>query len=158
MARLRDLPIPTPFDLPAFVDIVAARRGRPIVLRAWETLTPSLSGICFSWPTHDLICYVVGTSPAHQQHVILHELAHLLCGHEGLSQGERAALLFPDLAPRLLERRRETYTTEDEREAETLASLILERVGRTQAHALSNDQHTTNVLRFLDSLEGTALD
>jgi len=152
-ARLRDLPIPIPFDIQTFADAIAARRGRPIEICVWQIPDPTLSGICFSLPTTDII-FVKQTTPLHQQHVILHELFHLFCGHEGHAGEEIQTLLLPDITVKLSGLRRDTYANADEREAEMLASLVLTRVHRTQAHMPAPDLRTTDVLRLLDSLEG----
>ena len=58
---------------------------------------------------------------------------HLLCGHPPalVDEPELGQLLFPDLGPGTLRHvlRRAAYSGDKEREAELLASLILERVG-----------------------------
>jgi len=153
-AHLRDFPIPVPFDLHVLIDAIAVRRGRSIELYAWQIPLPDMSGICIALTSRDRIYYNAQTSPLHQQHIILHELCHLFCGHEGVAGDELKALLFPDLAERLFSLRRQKYATIDEQEAELLASLVLERVYRTQAYIPVPDLRTTNVLRLLDSLEG----
>ena len=130
--RLGELELAEPFDLRAFCDALAARRGRPIVL----VPVAGSSGPCGLWaatPTEDLVFYERDTSPLHQEHIILHEVCHLLCGHPPALVDERelGQLLVPDLAPGTLRHvlRRAAYSGDEEREAELLASLILERVG-----------------------------
>lgn len=130
-ARLRDLAIESPFDLDAFCRSLEGRRGRPICL----VPIPSLGGPYGLWvasPSADYIFYERDTGASHQQHIILHELSHLLCDHR-LVQGAAAAplhSLFPDLQPEMVRRAlaRAAYSTDDEREAELLASLIGERL------------------------------
>ena len=56
LARLRDLPLPEPFDVRALCEQVAERRGRPMRLMPIAGLT----GVCGLWiatDTTDLICY-----------------------------------------------------------------------------------------------------
>ena len=126
-ALLRELRMPVPFDARALCDQVAARRGRPIRLIPVGKLT----GVCGLWiatDTMDLIFYEQRTTPPHQEHIILHELSHLLCHHnpESTSLAVQAQHLVPNLAPELVRRilGRAGYSTMEEREAETLASMI----------------------------------
>ncbi|MEU5087753.1 hypothetical protein [Streptomyces sp. NPDC021356] len=77
--------------------------------------------------TGDHIFFETHTTPLHQEHIILHEIAHLLFDH-----GSQASLavdlthLFTDLSPATVRRLlgRTSYTTVQEQEAEMLASLI----------------------------------
>lgn len=41
------------------------------------------SGLLISYPTKDLIAYQADTTPAHQRHIVFHEIVHLLNGHLG---------------------------------------------------------------------------
>jgi hypothetical protein len=123
--RLRGITVPRPFDLDAFCTEVAARRGRPLIRRAAPGLsTEAPCGLWIATDRADHIFYDPGTSPLHAEHIVLHELAHILCDHSG-SAGAVARLL-PDLDPATVRRvlGRVSYTTEQEREAEMLASLI----------------------------------
>lgn len=129
-ALLRELPQPVPFEVNALCDAVAARRGRPIRLMPMT----GLAGLCGMWiatDTADLIFHESATTPPHQEHIVLHELAHVLCDHYPvtLDPAERAAMLFPGLDPAMVRRvlGRAGYTTAEEREAELLASLIRQR-------------------------------
>lgn len=130
-ARLQELELPDPFDVKSFCEALGERRGRPIQLHA----VAGDEGACGVWvsvPSADLIFYEQNTSPLHQEHIILHEVSHLLCGHAPapVSEHETLQLLFPDFELKTVELvlPRAGYSTEQEREAEILASLILERV------------------------------
>jgi hypothetical protein len=132
-ARLRDLDLPDPFDAGAFCRALALRRARPIALHGFH----SLDGPCGLWvatPGADFIFYERETTPLHQQHIILHEASHLLCGHRSVlaREDELLRFLLPDLDDELVRSvlRRAAYSVEDEREAELLASLIVERGSR----------------------------
>ncbi|MDP8928183.1 MAG: hypothetical protein M3O70_06295, partial [Actinomycetota bacterium] len=75
MLRLNELPLPVPFDITSFCDLLVPHRGRPIVLHPMT----SQAGICGSWiatPDADHIFYERDTSPLHQEHIIVHELSH----------------------------------------------------------------------------------
>ncbi|HZM76424.1 MAG TPA: hypothetical protein VFC19_11885 [Candidatus Limnocylindrales bacterium] len=129
-ALLRDLPTPVPFNVRALCEQVAARRGRPIRLIPVSGLT----GVCGVWiatDTTDLILYERETTLPHREHIVLHELSHLLCRHFPVSMplAAQAQPLLPDLDPEMvrLVLGRAGYSTVEEREAETLASLIRQR-------------------------------
>jgi hypothetical protein len=73
------------------------------------------------------------TSALHQEHIILHEVAHLLCEHQPvISHHEIGGLLCPDLERHVIERvlGRTCYATWAEQEAELIASLILTKAER----------------------------
>lgn len=129
--RVRELELPMPFDVESFCAVISEGRGRPIVLH------PAASGagpygLWAAGPSTDVIFYEEATSPLHQEHIILHELSHLLCSHEPapVTEDEVAELLFPHLKRDTIQRvlRRGGYSTDEEREAEIMASLIVERV------------------------------
>ena len=123
--RLRGIRVPRPFNLDAFCAEVAARRGRPLIRRPVPGLAAEAPcGMWIATDRTDHIFYDPGTSPLHAEHIVLHELAHILCDHSG-SAGALARL-FPDLDPAAVRRvlGRVSYTTEQEREAEMVASLI----------------------------------
>ena len=129
-ALLREVSLPVPFDIGALTEQLAARRGRPIRLIPMGGLT----GVCGLWiatDTVDLVFYESETTPPHREHIILHELAHVLCHHSPAPQSlaAQAQQLLPDVDPGLVHRilGRTGYSTVEEREAETLASLIRQR-------------------------------
>jgi hypothetical protein len=92
-------------------------------------------GVWLALSTEDLILFEQETSRLHQQHIILHEVGHLLCEHQGelLSAAEELQLLLPSLDPGMVRHvlHRNVYSTEEEREAELLAAMIVERAGQS---------------------------
>ncbi|TMR29446.1 hypothetical protein ETD85_32465 [Nonomuraea zeae] len=135
-ARLDKLPLPQPFTAEALCAQVAAQRGRPI------RLVPMArgAGVCGMWVSAgdcDLIFYEQATTSPHQQHIILHELSHLMCDHypAGLPHPDQWRHLLPDLDPQMVHRvlGRTTYSAIEEQEAELLASLIQARAGKLAA-------------------------
>ncbi|MGW5116432.1 ImmA/IrrE family metallo-endopeptidase [Streptomyces noursei] len=127
-ALLDTLPVPPSFDLETFLAGLAQQRGRPIKLQPWPGAGGSGApcGLWFATETADYICYEPGTSPLHQEQIILHECAHILCDHRlGIDLSE-AGRLLPDLGSSLIRRAlaRTSYTTRQEQEAEMLASLL----------------------------------
>ena len=137
-ARLRALDLPRRIELPALVERVSALRSRRIVVCPTGG-RPAPCGLWIAAPGRDYIFYEAETTPLHQAHIVLHELAHLLCGHQSAQVLEPSLLrlLVPDLEPSVLERvlRRASYDTEQEQEAEVLASLLLQRLGPAEPAA-----------------------
>ncbi|NUT98511.1 MAG: hypothetical protein HOY78_41530 [Saccharothrix sp.] len=146
-ALLRDLPAPAPFDARELCRQVAALRRRPIRLLPMTGLD-DVCGLWIATDTADLIFHESGTSPPHQDHIVLHELAHLLCDHRSASvtPADLTRVLLPHLDPDVVRRvlGRAAYTTEEEWEAETLASLIRQR----------DTPATTVTGRLRDALDG----
>lgn len=108
-----------PFSLDAVCARIAEQRGRPIRL---HPLPPEAaeSGVCGLWvgtETVDYVFYEAHTTPLHREHIVLHELGHILFGHHSLDARETDGR-----APVVLGRT--NYTTRQEREAEMLASMI----------------------------------
>src|SRR3569833_1034021 len=125
--RLRGVRIPQPFDLDAFCLEVESRRGRRLLRRAVPGLSSHAPcGVWIGTRDADHVFYDPGTSPLHAEHIVLHELAHILSGHSS------PEALLPGLAPAVVTRvlGRVGYSTEQEREAEMMASLIRGRPAR----------------------------
>ncbi|WP_204043253.1 hypothetical protein [Acrocarpospora phusangensis] len=129
-ARVGGLPLPVPFDVRMLSERVAEQRGRPIRLLPM-TGHWGLWGLWVSVDTADMIFYEEATTPPHQDHIILHELCHILCDHypTPLAPAEHARLLLPDLDPEMVRRvlGRTAYSVVEEQEAELMASLIWQR-------------------------------
>ncbi|MDH6144130.1 hypothetical protein P3T35_006167 [Kitasatospora sp. GP30] len=132
--RLARLELPHRFGTQQLREAVALMRGKPIVLQplGLNTSADTPCGIRVETPTADILYVEQGTSPAHQMHILAHEISHILCDHPGsLSLGDGAAAAI-GLNPTLIQRMsgRTAYTTADEREAEYMATLIRQRVYR----------------------------
>lgn len=113
-----------------------ARRGRPIELVPISAdITSGPCGTLISTDTTDYVFYTIATPVLHQQHIVLHELGHLLCGHSGGCALQQSVVgkFLPNLPVELVRRvlARSTYDETEEREAELFASLVLHRVGRS---------------------------
>ncbi|MGK5448655.1 hypothetical protein [Streptomyces radiopugnans] len=142
---LNELDIRPPLDVPELCRRVERRRGRPLRLVPHPIPVPGPFGMWIGAPAADYIVYQQQTSGAHQRHIILHELGHMLADHHGgrpdrheeelltalrrgtehLAPGEIPELdLDPDAVRRAL--RRTAYDSVQEREAETVATIILE--------------------------------
>jgi hypothetical protein len=129
-AIVRDLDIPRPFDLGEFATRLERHRGRPILLRPFNSGPNMPCGLWIGTAEADYIYYENGTTPFHRTLIALHEIAHMLLGHRGLPAWQNLARqVAPDVHPSLVQLilSRSAYSTPEERDAETLASLILER-------------------------------
>lgn len=131
------LELPEPFSAEAFVAHLAATRGRPIELVPVSARTRLPCGLLVTMEHTDVIVYFADVAALHREHIILHEAAHLLCGHDTAApmQTGSAGGLFPSLPDALVQRvlGRTAYNAPQEREAELVASLI-----RCRAAAVSS--------------------
>ncbi|QIS18353.1 hypothetical protein [Nocardia terpenica] len=128
---LTELDIRPPLDVETLCRRVGEQRGKPIRLVPHPIPVPGPFGAWITTARADYILYQQETTKAHQDHIILHELGHLLAGHSSdqeddslMSQLYRGGDLPPDAIRRAL--RRTSYDTAEEREAETVATIILE--------------------------------
>jgi hypothetical protein len=131
--RLRELnvPVPVPFTAEAYCANLAVARGRPIHLLPKDTSGATVPcGLWLSTTTADYVVFDRTAPPVLRDHIILHELSHILCGHRGALRADNAHTLFELLDPdvvRLVLGRTSAYEVAEEREAEELASMIGER-------------------------------
>ncbi|MFD9795251.1 ParH-like protein [Streptomyces sp. NPDC059070] len=123
-----ELRLPEPFSVVRLVAAVAEQRGRPLELLALPSLERVPCGVLVATDSRDYIGYPAATTVLHKQHIVLHEIGHLICGHLDTSAEAPAlsAALAPHLSPELVRRvlGRSHYSDEQEREAELVASLI----------------------------------
>lgn len=129
--RLNGLDLPELHDIRTFCAALAESRGRMITL---VPITGGDAGIWGMWAataSADVIFYRSSISPLHREHLVLHEISHMLCDHAPAmaSDAEWATTLLPSLNPAMVRRvlARSGYHDHQEREAELLASLILGR-------------------------------
>lgn len=130
--RVAAIELPRPFDIDAFCAQLAAQRDRPIRICALPS--PARIGTpCGAWlqtATTDWVFVEHSTSRFHRDHIVLHELAHMLCGHRGAGplDDSLVATLAPDAIGAIRHMLGRTdYSTEAEQEAEMTARLILAR-------------------------------
>lgn len=129
-ARLvRDIAVPVPFDAERLCREVGERVGQPIHLLPVSMPADGPSGLVVAGPRAHYLCYDSGTRPLHQQHIIAHELGHIIAGHTvGREPGAEAVLstLDEEMVRRVLARDG-GYDSGQEREAELIAELLLRR-------------------------------
>ncbi len=122
-----------------FCDRIAARRGRPLHLHSVPGITgaDALCGVWIATETSDHVFHEAATSPLHRDHIVLHEISHMLLGHSSIIDGAGAgnAQLFPDIDPATVTSllNRVSYTNSDEQAAERLAGLIAAKIENAAA-------------------------
>ena len=91
--------IPSPFTIESLSDRIATSRGRPLYLHPMAfPADAATSGALVSTTDADHVFYERHTSTFHQNHIVLHELGHLLAGHPGVNAPATVpASLLPDL-------------------------------------------------------------
>ncbi len=128
---LDHLDLPDPFSTEELVHRVAEMRGRPIHLESVPGISTEMPcGFWVALEDIDLIAVEDATSPLHRDHIVLHEISHMLLGHEaGNDLHERLPLgVDPSLVAHMLGRT--SYGAPIEREAETLAGRIATRAAQ----------------------------
>ncbi|MGW2050993.1 hypothetical protein ACWCPF_38400 [Streptomyces sp. NPDC001858] len=90
---------------------------------------PGPFGLWLMTDSADIVFYQQDTTRAHQDHIILHEVGHIIADHKDeqvwTPGDDPAAGLLPGGLPRGLPRT--CYDSRHEREAELIATIILER-------------------------------
>ncbi|MDT3395920.1 ImmA/IrrE family metallo-endopeptidase [Streptomyces sp. B1866] len=130
---IRGLDIPDPFDVGILCTRIAERRGRPIRRVPLGFPPGGPGGLLISTATADYVFYEAHTTATHQTHVIVHELGHLLLGHEPTSlslPGPVRGLLPEDVSPTLVRHMlaRSHYAQPEEYAAEYFATQVLREV------------------------------
>lgn len=151
-AKLSTLTLPRPFAVEDFCTMLAADRDRPLRLLPLPSTEDGPCGLWLSTGEVDYVFHQVATSQLHQEHIILHEVAHMIFDHTALrasAEGIRDRLL-PALDPGMVAAvlARSSYTSEQELEAETLADLIGGRAQRGLV-AAHTDQRFARALDVL---------
>ncbi|MBC3839700.1 hypothetical protein GXW82_04065 [Streptacidiphilus sp. 4-A2] len=150
--------VPFPFHVNDLCDQLEADRGRPISLIPM-TLPARQGGPCGLWVATTEVDYILfekSTSRTHQEHIVAHEIGHLLLGHDSspAHQDEVARLLMPTLDPALVRSvlGRTVYTSHEERAAELVASLLPLRAGRARGRRPRSDV-SPGMANLVDHLE-----
>lgn len=145
---LDDLDLPDPFDVEELLARVSEKRGKPIHLHAFSGIA-SDELPCGAWIATDKADHILveeSTSPLHRDHIVLHEVSHMLLGHTPRQTLSRAFHhLDAELVTGVLGRT--SYETEEERSAETLAGFIATRA----ALRGTSDRTAPSTLRRLNA-------
>lgn len=125
---LRGLPMPEPWSLEAYIETVAAQRGRRIVCKPLPAnAPPGLCGLWLAMPDHDVIVHEVAAVREHQELIICHELAHMQLSHDSDPTLAMSRVAGIDTAKVVRARGFSTYARHEEFEAELLARSVLAR-------------------------------
>jgi hypothetical protein len=144
---VRRLRLPDPFSVSALCDSISAHRGRTLYLHSLEKPEGVLDMPCGMWVATDIADHVFfeqQTSTFHQEHIILHELGHMICGHTIAMLGDEfdPSAISEHTGGELVQQAllRASYNTRQEQEAELVATLILDRGRRISGEALSESE------------------
>lgn len=124
-AVLDDLRLPARADIDGLCEHLAQVRARPLRIVP-VAMAEQPCGMWIATRDADWIFVDADTTPAHREHIVLHEIGHLVCGHTG--GGHDVASFFPDIDPELVMAMlaRTTYSDEQEQQAEVMAYLLAE--------------------------------
>jgi hypothetical protein len=132
---LRKLELPRSFSVETLCNRLATYRDRPLYVQAIPGIA-SLTGPCGIWletEAEDFIFYESSTSRWHQDHIVLHEIGHMLRHHTATDLLPESVFedLFPDLDQSMVTRMlgRSSYRSWQEREAEMIAGILREASG-----------------------------
>jgi hypothetical protein len=130
------LDLPTGLTLETLRTIIEDDRGKSIVIQPAASLGgDQVSGLWLSTPDTVLILHAETGSAIHSQQIILHELAHMILGHDELMQdGDFTASLLPDLSADLVTKAlaRCEHLDDIEVAAETLADMLASRLSTSR--------------------------
>ena len=118
---IRQLAPQIPLSVSALCELLGDLRGTPITLVEWDLPSQGPFGVLISRAGEDVIAYQAKTTKAHQAHIILHEVGHLVA--DDLAGGRQSRT-----------QPRTSHSDRDERDAEIIASTIM-------THALSMSRH-----------------
>ncbi|WP_157777903.1 hypothetical protein [Nocardia terpenica] len=143
---LGEITLPRPFSVQALCDSIARQRNRRLYLHPLSEQSGEgmPCGMWIATDAADHIFFEQKTSSFHRDHIILHEIGHILCGHNVVQLLEQDYPLLSDgktddsLVRRALGRT--SYTTRQEQEAEMVASLILERATALQENPVTGTE------------------
>ncbi|WP_460962101.1 hypothetical protein [Parasphingorhabdus pacifica] len=135
---LRTIGLPNPWDINEFCDRLERHRGRDIDLVPvrWTVVRWTVGESTGAWQRrddYDIIGYAENTSSVHQDHIILHEIGHVISEHRGrcVLSVQEAQQRAPHLAPAAFAHLLDRVSVEaEEHEAETIATMILARIAR----------------------------
>lgn len=146
---VQTLDIPKVSEIRALCEVVARRRQRPIELLPVAFSDGSLCGLWIATDVGDYLAYEQNTSAVHQEHIVLHELGHLLCGHN--ENGSFTAELFRHFEPEVAlgALGRTNYSTVEEREAELVASILRRHCGLYGKATASADSDLDRRLQYM---------
>jgi hypothetical protein len=137
-AAVDELALGDTFTFDELVGAVQQRRKRRLRIVELAELGEH-DGLCAVWlmtEAEDLVLHAHSESALHQQQFVLHELAHMILGHNVEDDPEAPDILLPDIPAdtrrRLL--RRQDLDTAEEIMAETLADHLAAAIRGSAMH------------------------
>ncbi|WP_405443103.1 hypothetical protein OG373_36960 [Streptomyces avidinii] len=151
---VRSLRLPPVDNVRDLLPAVEERSGHPI--RIVPSPADNVGGVCGLWiRMADGVDYVFvdeKTSRAHQDHIIAHELAHILCNHQGFAAlpqaGPDSERPVPTLDPSVVRMMlgRTDYAHGDETEAELVGTYLQRHVHRPRVRVKEHDRVAETLL------------
>lgn len=124
--------LPERLSVESLCDFVSARRGRPLRLLPMSLPAQGPCGLWVSTAAADYVVHESHTSATHRQHIVLHELAHVILEHTSTQvlTDDASRLLLPHLEPRTVDllMGRTRYDAAEEKQAEVMASVLSRRL------------------------------
>jgi hypothetical protein len=128
--------LPNPWDIAVLCDWLAEQRGRPLLL--WPIDFPAFPfGLWYDDGQRDHVFYRAELAGFHRDHVILHELCHMIADHNRHSHRLRLGEKESDISTLISRAAGNPHSTIQEEIAELFATQILFSV-RNQ-HAMLDD-------------------
>jgi hypothetical protein len=121
-AQLRVLP--NPWDIAVLCDQLAEQRGRPLLLRPVD-LPAFPFGLWYDDGQRDHVFYRARLAGFHRDHVILHELCHMIADHNRHSRSLRQGEKESDVSTLILRAAGNPHSATQEEIAELFATQIL---------------------------------
>lgn len=136
-AKLDDLDLPHPFEWSLLVEQIQAQRGRQLWVVPHEGLPVEITGLWVGCRDRDYVIYRADLVGTQRGVSIGHEFAHIVLKHETANVTDHEFLRrhCPDLADSGTVEHvcmRSDFASVAEREAETLASLLLTQPSRNR--------------------------
>ncbi len=156
-SQLKDVVVPRPFGLDAFLANLADSRSREIVVIV-EDLGRQVSGLWVPYPDKDVFFVEESAAPAQHEPIILHEVGHMVCGHP--HDLTRTAELRRRLCPHIDVSRwdqlsaRASYLTAAEREAERFARAMSALARRDRRVAPVKDEEARPIVGMIMDIFG----
>ena len=136
---LSALDLPEFFGLDDLIAAVESSRATRIEIVEFPRIFPEdgLFGIWLNTGFGDYILHAPTASELHRCQIVLHELAHMILGHDLAAGQTSAAALFPDLPEETVLRTlaRGHADNDMEREAEALADLLACSIRQNRQHS-----------------------
>lgn len=146
------------FSTTGLLQRVEALRGRPVLVFPVTIADPHLHGAWVATLDYDCICLDKDTAPVHQNHILCHELGHMILGHSTLqlplciadyvqthsAEAMRGALEHALSQPEVL--KRDGHDSDTEQAAEAFATALQnELIRRIGLKTLTRQMTTSSV-------------